>query len=772
MTTCMNPTKPQCQSNEKGCVAGCLILTSISVRELPNTLCDLPLVACLSIDALTITTDVLKPVPAAGEETLPNQPNNPQHSSSEAMGYASSEAVIELEPLCIVFPLADSGTTTESADGEASAAPNGGLCVGLRAAGGSVMLGTAACTQSGAWFPLRPCGGRVRVTYKHSNRRKRKHEIFRRLQEAQSLYLSGGASTERKVTDGLVGPSLHVVPAISAASASASPMEDDSAHRGGLLDGVFSTGRSQSAMNLPLCQLLSLSEDETRHVVERINMAVSDPNLKIPLKAHSESPNFNGKSCTCGTGLLKRRLRTSKPALVGACFGACGAPSSEGTRGREGQPRSLVFSDIRVRGFTPLSSTGSWQLEFSLPIPHVSVTKYVVKMPSDVDAGDVERSCDSLTIDLPLFLRGEVQIMLCAAWNDSNGGEGQLRFPSQIEFEPIVVHVADSQVQQQERRYYKQMGHNGGDAVLYNLSVQLVATLEFFAPLREGRNGRPTSAYPVGRPSRRQDPCGKEYVCKVCDDNQPLERDSSVDAKSQVYQLPPEAITGMDVSNDKWLMTREAEFLGPQSSTDQAQPSPISGNVVKELMFSGRTLGATEPPTREGVSYSPSLLNTIQQLRPEVFDLVPCFTEERRRAVFQIYDVNKRGYITLEQLVHFCRAHVALFADHQSDLDIMRLLLSYFPLKPQIRMTATEGAAKASSSCLLQARKACLPVLERRLKGRGSHLTGAEAVCVPQSVAASLYSRVKGSSWSRLRLINRCITYDLFEVIALRLASM
>lgn len=763
------------QMEKKQCVSSCLLLTSLHVRgplPLPSAR---SLVASVCVGTSSITTDVLQPV-MSDEVSGSSVPLSPvfQRASSTHQRLASASSVIGLEPLRIMFPLIDDDAC-HGDGGSGPAQPHKyEFCIGLREADSNALLGVAICTRSGAWFPFKPCGGSARITFRYCEQMERKNRILRHLQEAQLYPTSSDTKMQSDASCKLEASSSFLAPTASSVLSASTSFVDGGGpgkgsrptHSGLSATDALAVARPHSACSSPNFPLLPATDTKVKPENEHSSHIMSVPNVTTEGPRHLASSNV-ATSQTCKKEPRRNYHCGLNPISVNGFFTTSDPCPPGGLREREGQPRSLVFSNIHVKGFFPLSLTGSWRLEFLIPHPCIPVTKHTVTVPATFDTDGSSALRDTLTVDLPLFLRGEVQTRLRATWVDSNNLDDITEVPTVVEFDPIVIKVGGSEVCQQERRYHKLVRHSAEKFTLSELGVQLLVALKYFAPHREGQNGRPTSAHSDARLWRsamawRE---GEKDADAVKTKGNGLGKGGDgADMDVRLPELQTAATPdGKNMSKNSIFteeaMSAKALSFGDNASQSNAHRSPPSKEVPPPRRAS------KEEVRNPGMGHFSTLKPaTNAQLVASMDDLVPCYTEEQRRAVFALYDTNNRGYMTQEQILHFCRAHVALFDGHQNDANIVRLLQSLFPRMPRRRMNATEAAAKATSSYLLQSRKPCAPALEQRLKNRGLQ--------TPSGRPTSGQHTAGGSPQGALGLPRRCITYDIFEVIALRLAGM
>lgn len=153
--------------------------------------------------------------------------------------------------------------------------------------------------------------------------------------------------------------------------------------------------------------------------------------------------------------------------------------------------------------------------------------------------------------------------------------------------------------------------------------------------------------------------------------------------------------------------------------------------------------------------------------------LVPCGTKEKLAAAFDLYDVEKKGLITREQLVHFCRAHQP-YADWCTDDDT--LLLSLAPYIPPsllelnaLPVTGGEGALEEKpeeGNALGLSGEEEAKGDTNGVNGSRSHIPGEEsALGFPRLNVNYLYYHPENRD-APLQ-INR----EFFDVIGLRLAG-
>lgn len=132
-------------------------------------------------------------------------------------------------------------------------------------------------------------------------------------------------------------------------------------------------------------------------------------------------------------------------------------------------------------------------------------------------------------------------------------------------------------------------------------------------------------------------------------------------------------------------------------------------------------------------------------------DLLPCVTEASQEKIFSCYDAKKTGAITGEQLVHFCRAHEALFDDVPEDMpwQVLYQLFPYVTVR-RAKLRADDGPELSSGT-----------------------ITSVDTVDSrnSDSTHATLWRHVELSEAQDVGWKSLHVEYPLFSLISLRLAQ-
>ncbi|RNF19970.1 uncharacterized protein Tco025E_03936 [Trypanosoma conorhini] len=685
-----------------------LIVTSVRVRGLPEALADAPLAVELVADSCSLLTDPLVPLPAEKEDA-PQRDHLPP-----------ARRTLGLDHLRIVIPIVAAGRGGGLREAAGRCVPPlhgcGGVHVVLRTAHGAAVLGGASCCCPGDWFPLAPCGGEAQVGFK--------------------VYRQRDSGVARSPGSGQL-----------------------------FLDGQAEFLGSVSQREADLSERASVATDEgtgahlptTRAVlnVRQVHSAGATPRQRLecgkrkpqPLDLASGDPDCAGKTSRSAAGcLLSAGPHVSlmeDAADTGHTSASGGTQSGRSVRMRECQPRSLVFSHIQVSGFHPISSNGSWRLEFTWPQHKVSPMRRTVQIPTNVDANGAVAVHETLSIDLPLFMRGEVQTCMHAVWFGSSSNDPKTRLYLQVEFDPLLAVVRDHEMRWEECRRHFPMLMEGLPLTVTELCVRLVVGLEFYEPQRDGQNGRPTSAFP----RHRGEMASAATAAAVGESDEEEREVNDLEEQEEQEELTRTTAAAAAVtppSADAAVHT----VCQPAGQTGAGHGLPAGGRPGTSPESEAHA-EAPAPPQREqrqqrgGTrSLSPRRPTPAASLFPEVESLVPCYSDEQREEVFRAYDTENCGRMTLEQLLHFCRAHVALYDGVDNDVSILRGLRPYVPCAAHRCHTSTHFSSPSS-----------------RL------LPAAVGAARPEHASAAALAEFAGCE-------SEGITYGVFEIIALRLASM
>lgn len=153
-----------------------------------------------------------------------------------------------------------------------------------------------------------------------------------------------------------------------------------------------------------------------------------------------------------------------------------------------------------------------------------------------------------------------------------------------------------------------------------------------------------------------------------------IEEQAQADDEEKSKQTPPPPPAAVEGS--------EEEGAGKESGSDDDE-----GLTVVE-----KTALMVEKLKKMHASSLPDPLTAA------VREVVPCSTEEAMNIAFSLYDENK-GFITREQLLHFCRAHEA-YADYcEDDEELLRSLHPYIPTGESAQGDGTEGNNATNAYC-------------------------------------------------------------------------
>ncbi|KEG09177.1 hypothetical protein DQ04_05671010 [Trypanosoma grayi] len=772
-------------------VSSVLVVSLVAVRGLVESLCDVPLALELVVGGCSFMTETLLPLAMERGEAVVER----NHMCPRRPPRLTSRRVLGLDPLRIVVPvLEDSACLLQD-----------GVRVGLRTADGAVLLGTGCCGYTGDWFPLSPCGGEVQLTFKVYNQ---KNGGVTRASASGQLFLDGVA----KMTE--------------------LPRADTTAADGFLPMPVAKNGGARCSQSWPLTNAKRLAHSAgttpKSHPVNCKKRSAADDTVLLDMQSITSRhhvamrPDDAGRSGSIASDLTPEVHRHMLSGMITAdenhtATGSNSCSFSKARR-RECQPRSLVYSHIRVSGFLPLSPHGRWRLEFTWPHPQVSLMKRTIWIPPNVDANGAAAVRETLSVELPLFVRGEVQTYVHAVWSGSSGDDPRTHLHMQVDFDPIIVDVQDCEINREEQRRHGPMLADALPLTVSDLSVQLMVKLEFYEPQRDGHSGRPTSAFPHRRNNPTPDDDDDDEDKDEDEDEQPLLQGKQEKQKKQAqlttkgsHEVPaaqqgttlslpslsspstPQRIdarrdtqpggnnVGVTRSNRCTEMPRSSSCSMPKEVRATSSEPCLRHNTTTQtagLVPCNRQLQLqSQAQPQNGIRrWSPRRLATNRARRScNVQDFVPCYSEQQRKAVFKMYDTEGRGYITQEQLLHFCHAHVALFDSGLSDASILRGLGPYVPYLGRHQSTAF-------SSTSLDPRKRCSTAPIDGKNARRTSIYGSDSL---QSQSLSLTSPttrseavsartapVTGAGTSMFGYEAESITYRVFEVIALRLASM
>ncbi|ESL11430.1 hypothetical protein TRSC58_00818 [Trypanosoma rangeli SC58] len=734
-----------------------LIVTSVRVRVrgLPEALADTPLTVELVVDSSPLLTDRLLPVLADAEDA----PQRNEPPPVDSLCLPSTQGTLGLDHLCIVVPVVSAwrpgapceavGRRVSLSDGDVASTTQGCVHVVLRTVHGAVVVGGASCHYPGDREPVAPCGGEVQVEFKVYCQRD-----------------GGGARSPGSGQRFLDGP-VECVGSVSRHEAEIS--DDTSVTRDNgtsaftpVVRAVTDARQVHSAGGTP--KRRSTCGKSKR---QSFDLASGVPGGTGKTCPSSDSPQIthSAPSVTENLGpVLPHVFLVEDASVIKHAPENCGTQSGKGVRTRECQPRSLVFSQIQVSGFHPLSSHGSWRLEFTWPQHKVSPMRRTVQIPTSVDENGAVAVQETICIDLPLFMRREVQTCMQAVWSGTSDNDTKTHLYLQVEFDPLLAVVQDQEMRWEECRRHVPMLMEGLPLTVMDLCVRLVMQLEFYEPQRDGQNGRPTSAFPRHR--------GKMAAAAAVSESDNEEEEAEEQQKELERAAPRSAAK---------LAVPAASSTPPAVYEPAAFPANTAGHAVCQLARpTGAGHGApgsggpgasadVEAPTEPFVplqrqqqpaqwggtrSLMPRYSTTEAPLFPNVQGLVPCYSDEQREVVFRAYDTENCGRMTLKQLLHFCRAHVALFDGEENDASILRGLRPYVQCAAHRYHSGTRSSSPSSPTFNLPS-----------------------AAASPE-VGGTATPSAHGHDASTLLLTGFAgceaegIGYNVFEIIALRLASM
>eukprot|EP00796_Vickermania_ingenoplastis_P013443 gene13443-9254_t len=78
--------------------------------------------------------------------------------------------------------------------------------------------------------------------------------------------------------------------------------------------------------------------------------------------------------------------------------------------------------------------------------------------------------------------------------------------------------------------------------------------------------------------------------------------------------------------------------------------------------------------------------------------IVPCFNEPQMSVAFAMYDTEKKGVISRQQLLHFCRAHQAYSDLYEDDEELLKSFAPYIPLAALQKEAQAQAIAEADAA--------------------------------------------------------------------------
>ncbi|EKG03030.1 hypothetical protein TCSYLVIO_005931 [Trypanosoma cruzi] len=746
-----------------------LVVTAVRVRGLPDTIADAPLVTELTVDSCSLLTEPLLPLPVEKEDAMQFE----RPSSADSAHFLSAGRTLGLDSLHIVIPIAGDwrwGALREKVSsspflhgGEAASMSRGGIHVVLRTADEALPWGSASCYYPGDWFPMTPCGGEVQVGF----------EVYcqesgdvsgllvpgqmsldgqSELAESHSWSLAENQDVAFVPTDGDTGGCTHLSRVASkprqVRSACSSPTSRLACWKRRVQTAGQASGERGRADGPSLCS----------DSVHLNHSAYTDADFLHPRLSYVflvESASGNQLESAGGENLNPNEFRTR----------AC-------------QPRSLVFSHIKVSGFQPITSHGSWTLEFSWPQHKVSPMKRIMWIPGSVDGNGAAEIQETLSIDLPLFMRGEIQTHMHAVWSGSSNNDPKTRLYVQVEFDPIVLVVGDHEMHWEGCRSHGPMLTNGLPLTVSDLCVRFLVKLEFYEPQRDGRNGRPTSAVPRHREKIAAAAADATGESEMGRNKGVLRREAPESVEKSATQRAAEGREGPPCVNgvhhaETW--TRGVHSLPRHGGSDVSHRTGACTEPLAPLQNRKQQQKQQEQQSQRRGRGTPSSQRSkiATQMFPDVRGLVPCYSEQRRQEVFRAYDTKNCGHMTIEQMLHFCRAHVALFDGEENDASILR------GLRPYVASAAVRSHAETCSSSNSPP-SSCRRSRSLSLERRGGPRTSANGHELSVSHPLPLSSAPSEGASAAASLApmgfagceSQGITYNMFEIIALRLASM
>ncbi|EKF30794.1 hypothetical protein MOQ_005383 [Trypanosoma cruzi marinkellei] len=740
-----------------------LVVTAVKVRGLPDTIADVPLVTELTVDNCSLLTEPLLPLSVEKEDAMHCE----RPSSADSANFLSAGRTLGLDSLHIVIPIdgdwrwgalrEKAGGSSSLHGGEAASMSRGGVHVLLRTADEALPWGSASCYYPGDWFPMTPCGGEVQVGF----------EVY--CQESGDV--SGLLVPGQMVLNGqseLAEPqSLRSAETLDVAFVPTDDGTIDCTH----MSRVDSKPRQvRSACSSPKNRLACW-----KRRVQTAGQALGERSRAGELSLCTDPVHPNNSAYTDAEFLHPRRsyvfLVESAPGNQPDSAGSDNQ-NANGFRTRACQPRSLVFSHIQVSGFQPITSHGSWTLEFSWPQHKVSPMKRIMWIPGNVDGNGTAEIQETLSIDLPLFMRGEIQTYMHAVWSGSSNNDPKTRLYVQVEFDPIVVVVGDQEMHWEGCRSHGPLLTNGLPLTVADLSVRLMVKLEFYEPQRDGRNGRPTSAVPRHREKIAAAAADATDEREGNRNNGELGRGAPKSVEKSATQHTAEGRETPPCANnvhhaETWtrgvhsLPRHGGSGVSHETGAGTESLSPLHNQQQQQSQRRGR-----------GAPSSQRSKNATQMF-PDVRGLVPCYSEQRRQEVFRAYDTKKCGHMSIEQMLHFCRAHVALFDGEENDASILRGLRPYVASTAVRSHTETRSSSNSPPSSCRRSRSLSL---ERRGSPRttanGHELSASHSLPMNSAPSEGASTVASLAPMGFAGCESQGITYNVFEVIALRLASM
>ncbi|RNF11761.1 hypothetical protein TraAM80_00744 [Trypanosoma rangeli] len=734
-----------------------LVATSVRVRVrgLPEAIADTPLIVELVVDSSLLLADRLLPVLADAEDAPQRNETPPVDSHC----LPSTRRTLGLDHLRIVVPVVSAwrpGAPCEAvdrrvslSDSDAASTTRGCVHVVLRTVHGAVVVGGASCHYPGDREPVAPCGGDVQVEFK--------------------VYCQGDGGVARSPGSGqrfLDGPA-ECVGSVSLHGAELSDHASVATDNGTsactpMVRAVADVRQVHSAGGTPKRRSRCGKSKQ-----QPLDLASGVPGGAEKTCPSSDSSEFNYSAPSVTETLhpvLSHVFLVEDASVIKHAPASCGTQSGKGVRTRECQPRSLVFSHIQVSGFNPLSSHGSWRLEFTWPQHKVSPVRRTVRIPTSVDENGAVAVQETICIDLPLFMRREVQTCMHAVWSGTGDNDTKMRLYLQVEFDPLLAVVQDQEMRWEKCRRHALMLIEGLPLTMMNLCVRLVMQLEFYEPQRDGQNGRPTSALP----RHRGDMAAAAAVGESDNEEEEAEErqeelERAAPGSAAKLAVPAASSTPPAVYGPAASSANAAGYAvcQPARPTGAGHGTPGGGGPGASAEIEAHAepfvpLQRQEHPAQWGGtrSLSPQYSTAEAPSFPNVQGLVPCYSDEQREVVFRAYDTDNCGRMTLKQLLHFCRAHVALFDGEENDASILRGLRPYVPCVAHRYHSGTNYSFPSWLTFHVLPAAASPEVRGTVTPSAHSH----DASTPPLTGLAGCESEGIG--------------YNVFEIIALRLASM